>query len=303
MLSTAIRKLRKQPPVSKEEAFRNPQNPWVKAFRRMLKNRGAAIGLTVILFFVFIGVFADFIAPFDPIAPNFNALRQPPSAQHLMGTDKQGRDIMSRLIFGTRISLAVGFLSQGLTILIGTIVGALAGYYGGFLDTVLMRITDALYAFPSMLLLIIIMAAFGRGFINLLVAMSITAWVGAARLVRGQVLQLKGQEFVEAAHAMGTPGSFIILRHMLPNVLGPIMIMFSFGVPAAIMGEAGMSFLGIGLVPPTPSWGVMLNEGFAVLRSQPHVVIFPSLVIVIIMLAFMYLGDGMRDAFDPRSSS
>ncbi len=279
-----------------------PENPWVKAFRRMLKNRGAAIGLGVITFFVLVGIFADVIAPYDPLKPNFDALRQPPSIHHLLGTDTEGRDILSRLIFGTRISMSVGFLSQGLTILIGTVVGALAGYYGHWLDSILMRIVDALYAFPSMLLLIIIMVAFGRGFVNLLIAMSITAWVGAARLVRGQVLQLKDQGFIEAAHAMGTPDMYILLRHLLPNVLGQLMVMFSFGVPAAIMSEAGLSFLGIGLVPPTPSWGLMLNQGFALIRSMPHIVIAPSAVIIIVMLAFMYLGDGMRDAFDPRAS-
>ena len=281
---------------------RPPENPWRLAFRRMLKNRAAAVGFSMIVFFVLVGVFADIIAPYDPMKPDFKALRQPPSAQHIMGTDKQGRDIFSRIIHGTRISMSVGFLSQGITLLIGTVVGALAGYYGGKVDTALMRITDTLYAFPTMLLLIIIMAAFGRGFINLLLAMSITAWVGSARLVRGQVMQLKGQAFVESANAMGAPARHIILRHMLPNVIGPLMIMFSFGVPAAIMAEAGLSFLGIGLVPPTPSWGVMLNDGFPVLRALPHVVIFPSVIIIVTMLAFMYLGDGMRDAFDPRSS-
>jgi ABC-type dipeptide/oligopeptide/nickel transport system permease subunit len=302
-MGSAIQKrLQHRPSESGATLRYAPQNPWVKAFQRMLRNRAAALGLAVIGLFVVIGVLADVIAPYDPIKPDFSHLREPPSVQHVLGTDKQGRDILSRIIYGTRISMAVGFLSQGLTLIIGTVVGALAGYYGGAIDTVLMRIVDTLYAFPTMLLLIIIMAAFGRGFVNLLVAMSITAWVGSARLVRGQVLQLKGQAFVEAAHSMGCSNSYIIVRHLLPNVLGPLMVMFSFGVPAAIMAEAGLSFLGIGLVPPTPSWGVMLNEGFAVLRSLPHVVAAPSAVIIVVMLAFMYVGDGMRDAFDPRST-
>ncbi len=302
MLETLRKRVRNEQSAPDHPAMRAPENPWVKAFRRMLKNRGAALGLYVILFFALIGALADIVAPYDPIKPNFAALRQPPSAQHLFGTDKQGRDILSRIIHGARISMAVGFLSQGLTIFIGTVVGAIAGYYGGKVDTILMRITDSLYAFPTMLLLIIFMAAFGRGFINLLIAMSIAAWVGPARLVRSQVLQLKSQAFVEASHALGAPARHIILRHMLPNLIGSLMIFLSFGVPAAIMAEAGLSFLGIGLVPPTPSWGVMLNDGFAVLRALPHVVFFPSLVIIITMLAFMYLGDGLRDAFDPRSS-
>lgn len=302
MLETLRKRIRNGERPAGQPAIRAPENPWLKAFRRMLKNRGAALGLSVILFFIAIGALADVIAPYDPVKPDFRALRQPPSTEHLFGTDKQGRDILSRIIHGARISMAVGFLSQGLTITIGTVVGAIAGYYGGKVDTILMRITDSLYAFPTMLLLIIFMAAFGRGFINLLVAMSIAAWVGPARLVRGQILQLKGQAFVEASHALGAPAHHIILRHMLPNIIGSLMIFLSFGVPAAIMAEAGLSFLGIGLVPPTPSWGVMLNDGFAVLRALPHVVFFPSLVIIITMLAFMYLGDGLRDAFDPRSS-
>ena len=296
------KKAASQARAAEPAAIRPPQNPWVLAFRRMLKNRAAAFGFTVIVFFVLVGVFADVIAPYDPVKPDFKALRQPPSAQHLFGTDKQGRDIFSRIIHGTRISMAVGFLSMTLTVLIGTAVGAVAGYYGGKTDTVLMRIVDTLWAFPTLLLLIIIMAAFGRGFINLLIAMSVTAWISAARLVRGQVMQLKGQAFVEAAQAMGVPSRQIITRHMLPNVVGPLMILFSFGVPAAIMAEAGLSFLGIGLVPPTPSWGVMLNDGFSVLRALPHVVFFPSMIIIITMLAFLYLGDGLRDAFDPRST-
>jgi ABC-type dipeptide/oligopeptide/nickel transport system permease subunit len=301
MLSLRKKLTTKSPPVVLA-SNRPPENPWRLAFRRMLKNRAAAIGLAVIVFYVIVGIGADVIAPYDPLKPDFSALRQPPNAKHLMGTDKNGRDIFSRIIHGARISMAVGFLSQGLTLFVGTAVGAIAGYYGGKIDTMLMRITDTLWAFPTLLLTIILMAAFGRGFINLLIAMSITAWVGSARLVRAQVLQLKGQAFVESAIAMGAPARHIILRHLLPNVIGPLMIMFSFGVPAAIMAEAGLSFLGIGLVPPMPSWGVMLNDGNSVLRAQPYVVIFPSLVIISVMLAFMYLGDGLRDAFDPRST-
>ena len=287
--------------LSKESLSRPPDNPWVKAWHRLLHNRAATLGLGIILFFILIGIFADVITPYDPIKANFAAVRQAPSLQHLMGTDKQGRDVLSRIIYGTRISMSIGFLSQVLTILVGTILGAIAGYYGGKLDTLIMRITDVFYAFPNLLLLIILMAAFGRGFLNLLVAMTFTAWVGSARLVRGQVLQLKEFEFVESARALGASDRHIILRHMLPNVMSTIMVAFSFGVPGAILGEAGLSFLGIGLVPPTPSWGIMLNDGFAVLRALPNVVFFPALVIAIVMVAFLYLGDGLRDALDPRA--
>ena len=287
--------------ADKEALSRPPDNPWVKAIHRLLRNRAATIGLAIIVFFILIGIFADVVAPYDPIKVNFAAVRQPPSMQHLMGTDKQGRDVLSRIIYGTRISMSVGFFSQLLTILVGTVLGAVAGYYGGKVDTIIMRITDIFYAFPNLLLLIILMAAFGRGFLNLLVALAFTAWVGPARLVRGQVLQLKEFEFVESARALGASDRHIIFNHMLPNVMSSIMVAFSFGVPGAILAEAGLSFLGIGLVPPTPSWGIMLNDGFAVLRAMPHVVFFPALVIAIVMIAFLYLGDGLRDALDPRA--
>lgn len=288
--------------VSRDAAHlsRPPDNPWIKAFKRLLRNRAAAVGLVVIILFILVGIFADVIAPYDPIKVDFAAVRQPPTAQHLMGTDKQGRDIFSRIIYGTRLSMSIGFISQIMAVTVGTILGSVAGYYGGKADTIIMRITDVFYAFPSLLLLIILMAAFGRGFGNLLVALTVTAWVGAARLVRGQVLQLKELAFVESARALGASDIHIIARHMLPNVLSTLMIAISFGVPGAILAEAGLSFLGIGIVPPTPSWGIMLNDGFAVLRAVPHVVIFPALIIAIIMIAFLFLGDGLRDALDPR---
>ena len=279
---------------------RPPDNPWIKAFRRLLRNRAAAAGVIIILLFLLIGILADVISPYDPIKVDFAAVRQAPTLQHLMGTDKQGRDILSRIIYGTRLSMSIGFLSQIMAVTIGTILGSVAGYYGGKADTLIMRITDVFYAFPSLLFIIILMAAFGRGFVNLLVAITFSAWVGSARLVRGQVLQLKELPFVESARALGASDAHIILRHMLPNVLSTLMIAISFGIPGAILAESGLSFLGIGLVPPTPSWGIMLNDGFAVLRAVPHVVLFPALVIAIIMIAFLFLGDGLRDALDPR---
>ena len=286
-----------------EAISRPPDNPWIKAFRRLLRNRAAAISLVIILVFILMGIFADVISPYDPIKADFAAIRQPPSVQHLMGTDKQGRDIFSRIIHGTRISMSMGFISQAIAILVGTLVGSIAGYYGGKADSVIMRITDIFYAFPNLLFLIILMAAFGRGFLNLLVALAFTAWVGSARLVRGQILQLKELPFVESASALGASDRHIILSHMVPNVISSIMIALSFGIPGAILAESGLSFLGIGLVPPTPSWGIMLNDGFTVMRAMPYAVFFPALAIAIIMIAFLYLGDGLRDAFDPRSTS
>ncbi len=280
--------------------LRRQSSLWSDAFRRLRRNKASLVGLAIILIFVLMAIFADVIAPYDPYKTDFAAVRQPPSVQHLMGTDKQGRDILSRIIHGARVSLAIGFASQVLVATIGIFLGSLAGYYGGWVDTVIMRVTDIFYAFPTFLFLIILMAAFGRGFVNLLFALAFTAWVGLARLVRGQMLQLKQREFIESSRSLGASDARIIVRHLIPNLLGAVIVAFSFGVPGAILAETGLSFLGIGLVPPTPSWGIMLNDGFAVLRSYPHMALFPGLVLALTQLAFLFLGDGLRDALDPR---
>lgn len=278
-----------------------PRSPWMLALRRLWRNRAATLGLAIILVLCLMGIFADLLTPYPPLKADFTVVRQPPSVKHLMGTDKQGRDILSRIMYGARYSITIGFISQALVMIVGMLLGSMAGYYGGKVDTVIMRITDIFYAFPNLLLLIILMAAFGRGFINLMAALALTAWVGPARLVRGQVLQLKNQGFVESARALGATDLRIILTHLLPNMFGPMIVSFSFGVPGAILAEAGLSFLGIGLVPPAPSWGIMLNDGFGIIRALPHVALFPGLVISLTMLAFLFLGDGVRDAFDPRT--
>ncbi|MCL5994508.1 MAG: ABC transporter permease [Chloroflexi bacterium] len=282
------------------EKLRAQTSLWQDAFRRLRRNKASMLGLLIIALLIFMGVFADVLAPYDPYKADFASVRQAPSAKHLMGTDKQGRDILSRIIHGARVSLAVGFLSQLLVATVGILAGAMAGYYGGNVDSIIMRLTDVFYAFPTFLFLIILMAAFGRGFINLLVALAFTAWVGLARLVRGQMLQIKQREFIEAARSLGASDARIIGRHLIPNLLGPIIVSFSFGIPGAILAETGLSFLGIGLVPPTPSWGIMLNDGFAVLRSYPHMALFPGIVLALTQLAFLFLGDGLRDALDPR---
>ena len=288
------------PKAAPLEKLRAQTSLWQDAFRRLRRNKASMLGLLIIALLIFMGVFADVLAPYDPYKADFASVRQPPSANHLMGTDKQGRDILSRIIHGARVSLAVGFLSQLLVATVGILAGAMAGYYGGNVDSIIMRLTDVFYAFPTFLFLIILMAAFGRGFINLLVALAFTAWVGLARLVRGQMLQIKQREFIEAARSLGASDARIIGRHLIPNLLGPIIVSFSFGIPGAILAETGLSFLGIGLVPPTPSWGIMLNDGFAVLRSYPHVALFPGIVLALTQLAFLFLGDGLRDALDPR---
>ncbi len=272
---------------------------WEDAWRRMRRNTGSNIGLIVVAFLVFTSVAAPLIAPYDPYAVDFKHVREGPTWQHLMGTDMQGRDILSRMMWGGQASLAVGFFSQIIIMVLGIAIGAISGYYGGIVDTLIMRLTDIIYAFPTMLFLIILMTLLGHGFLNLILAMTVTAWVGPARLVRGEVLQLKEREFIEAARCVGALDRNIIFKHLFPNLLGPIIVSFTLGIPGAIMAEAGLSFLGMGLIPPTPSWGIMLNMGFSYFRVTPHMVIFPAVVIAITMIAFLYIGDGLRDAFDP----
>lgn len=269
---------------------------------RLRRDRAALLALAYLAALIGIALLAPILAPYDPLGTDFDHLRQPPDAQHWLGTDKQGRDILSRLMFGGRISLAAGFLSQAPILLIGTAAGCLAGYRGGRTDTLIMRVVDVFYAFPAMLFLITLMAVVGRSFGNLLLALTLTSWAGIARLVRGQVLQVKQAEFITAARCVGAADGRIILRHILPNLTGVLAVALSLGVPGAMVAEAGLSFLGLGLLPPAPSWGLMLSDGFATLRSAPHIALFPGLAIGITMLALFVLGDSVRDALDPHAA-
>ncbi len=268
---------------------------------RLRRDRAALLALAYLAALIVIALLAPVLAPYDPLHTDFDHLRQPPDAQHWLGTDKQGRDILSRLMYGGRISLAVGFLSQAPILLIGAAAGCVAGYRGGRTDALIMRVVDVFYAFPAMLLLITLMAVGGRSFGNLLLALTITSWAGIARLVRGQVLQVKQAEFITAARSVGAPDGRIMRRHILPNLAGVLAVALSLGIPGAMMAEAGLSFLGLGLLPPAPSWGLMLSDGFAALRSAPHIALFPGLAIGITMLALFVLGDSVRDALDPHA--
>jgi ABC-type dipeptide/oligopeptide/nickel transport system permease subunit len=267
-------------------------------FRR---NPAALIAVTFLVIMAIAGLLAPFLAPHDPLRVNFDHVRQPPDATHLLGTDRQGRDILSRLLYGARISLAVGFLSQAPTLLIGAVAGCAAGYRGRWLDAVIMRVADVFFAFPTALLLVALVTLFGRSFGSVLLALTITAWAPAARLVRGQVLRLRSEEFVTAARSIGASDLHIIRAHILPNVAGTLLVSASLGFPGAILAEAGLSFLGLGLLPPAPSWGVMLADGFTTLRSAPHMALYPSLTIGLTMLAFLTLSDSLRDILDPRT--
>jgi len=275
-----------------------------RRFTQRLRRDWAALGALVFLAVLLtVAVLAPLLAPYDPLDVDFEHLRAPPNAQHWLGTDKQGRDVLSRLLFGARLSLAVGFISQAPILLVGVSAGCLAGYGGGRTDALLMRLVDLFYAFPTTLLLIALMTILGRGFGSLLFALTITSWAGAARLVRGQVMRLKQTEFVAAAVSLGAADGHILWRHILPNLTGILLVMLSTGIPGAVVAEAGLSFLGIGLLPPAPSWGLMLSDGFSVVRSSPHLAWAPALAIGLTMLALYTLGDSLRDALDPSTAN
>ncbi len=272
---------------------------WIDARRRFLKNKMAIAGFLIIIFFILIAVFANFLSPFDYAEAIYLPITEP-SSEHWLGTDELGRDVLSRLIYGARISMSVGLISQLIVLVIGTTLGCLAVYYGGKTDNLIMRFTDIMFAFPTLLLALLIMTVFGRSITNLFIALGIVGWPATARLVRGQVLTMRATEFVQATYALGASSFRIIFKHLIPNLLGPLIVNITFGIPRAIMDEAFLSFIGIGAPPPTPSWGLMIAEGFRWIRVKPYLTIFPIIAISVVLLAFNFVGDGLRDALDPK---
>ena len=245
-------------------------------------------------------IFAPLITPYSFAHQDLNAILENPSSKHWLGTDGLGRDVFARLLYGARTSLAVGIFAQLIVIGIGLPIGAIAGYAGGRLDNALMRFVDVMYGFPDLLLVILLKAILGGGIYQLFLAIGLVAWVNIARLIRGQILAIKSREFISAAHAMGGMGPYITWRHLLPNSLGPIIVSITFNIPRAIFTEAALSFIGIGVRPPTPSWGTMISDGYAVIFASWYQVFFPALAIALLMIAFTFLGDGLRDALDPK---
>lgn len=268
---------------------------------RLLKNKAAVVGLLLVIALIITAVFAPLIAPYDPISDGSlqNRLKAP-SAEHLMGTDKLGRDIFSRIIYGARISIEVGVISVGLALIVGTFMGLVAGYYGGIIDSIFMRIVDIIMAFPSILLAIAITSVLGPSLNNAMIAIGIVMVPNFARVVRSTVLSLKEMEFVEAARAVGATDFTILLRHILPNSMAPLIVQGTMSIGTAILDAAGLSFLGLGAQPPTPEWGAMLVDARELLVKAPWVTIFPGLAIMLNVLGFNLLGDGLRDALDPR---
>jgi peptide/nickel transport system permease protein len=274
--------------------------PARRAWRRLVRRRGAMLGLVVVIFFVLIAVFAAFIAPYDPIATSWSAVRKAPSAAYWFGTDEIGRDVLSRVIWGARASLLAGVVSVSISMLLGVPIGLLAAYVGGWTDGVISRFTDAMLAVPFLILAIALAAFLGPSLTNAMIAIGVSATPIFIRLTRAQVLAVKVEDFVEAARAVGNPHWRIALRHILPNVLPPLIVQATLSVAAAVIAEASLSFLGLGQQPPAPSWGSMLNTAKNFVDQAPWMAIWPGLSIFLLVLSFNLLGDGLRDALDPK---
>jgi peptide/nickel transport system permease protein len=266
------------------------------------RNRLATAGMILVAVFVLFALFAPWIAPQDPAAIDLPSRLQPPSAAHWFGTDELGRDIFSRAIYGSRISMLVGSSVVAGSLLLGLIFGSIAGYYGGYADRFFnVILMNAFLSFPGILLAIAFVAFLGPGIFNLILALCIGGWVGYARLVRAQVLAVREREFVEAARALGASDWRILTRHILPNIIQPVIVQAAIGMAGAVLAEATMSFLGLGVPPPTASWGSMLNDGRSHLFDAPHLVLFPAAAVMLAVLSFNFIGDALRDYMDPRS--
>ena len=275
-------------------------SPARDTFQRLMKNKLAVFGLFVLCVLVLTAVFADQIAPYSYDEMDFLNAFQPPCKGHIFGTDEFGRDIFSRVVYGSRISLKVGFIAVSISVVAGGLLGALAGYYGGWTDNLIMRAMDVIMSIPATLLAISIAAALGAGLTNLMIATGIASIPAYARIVRASVLGIKEQEFVEAAKAVGTDGFTILCKHILPNCLAPIIVQATLGVAFAILTAAGLSFIGLGIEPPTPEWGAMLSNARTYIRDYSYMCLFPGLAIAITIFSLNVLGDGLRDALDPK---
>jgi oligopeptide transport system permease protein len=289
-------------PLQREESVRPHRTLWQDAARRFFRNRLAVLGFTIVMIFILMAIFADVIAPYRYDQTNFTKVRLFPfdDPAHILGTDELGRDLLSRLIYGARTSMIVGLTVQTIAVVIGVTLGGFAGYFGGKVDFVVSRLIDVMTAFPGLLFAILLVTIAGGGLRNIIFALSITSWLGIARLTRGQLLSLREKEYVEAARAIGVPGRQIIYNHLVPNALSPILVAVSFGVPSAIFGEAGLSFLGIGVNDPIASWGKMVGVSQAYISVYWHLGLLPTIMIALSMLGFSFMGDGLRDALDPK---
>jgi len=283
-----------------EVASRAPAGPWRRAWRRLRRRRLALFGALVVLGFIALALFAPWLAPQDPIAASWSAIRKAPSAAHWLGTDEIGRDVLSRVVWGTRASLAAGVVSVSISLLFGVPIGLAAGFLGGAVDALVSRITDAFLACPFLILAIALAAFLGPSLANAMIAIGVSATPVFVRLTRAQVLGVKVEDYIEAARAIGNPPWRIALRHILPNIVPPLIVQATLAIAAAVIAEASLSFLGLGQQPPAPSWGSMLNSAKNYVDNAPWMAVWPGMAIFALVLAFNLLGDGLRDALDPR---
>ena len=298
-----IEKEERIPEVSKDidlEGKYSRSSLYKDAWRRLKRNKLAMVGLGIVIILILVAIFSGLIAPYDPIVRVKEEALLSPSRAHLFGTDLLGRDVFSRVIYGSRISIVVGVVAVGISVIIGLFLGALAGYFGGVSDSIIMRIADIFFAFPYILGAIAIMTILGPGIVNIFIAIGILGWAYFARIFRSSILSIKNKEYIEAARALGANNYRIITRHILPNSFAPIIVYATMNIGSAIITEAALSFLGLGVQPPTPAWGKMLSESLDYIDIAPWMMLFPGLAIVITVLGFVLLGDVLRDAFDPR---
>lgn len=279
---------------------KKPSSLWRDALKRFLRNKTAVTAFCVLLVLALLAIFAPIVAPYDPYATDMLKVKAKPSAEHWLGCDENGRDILSRLIYGARISLTVGFLSVAISVTIGAFIGMVSAFYGGWVDAVLSRLMEMISAFPSVLLAIIFMSVFGRGIENAIIAVALVGIPGPARIVRSSTLSVKENDYITAARAIGCSNLTIILRHILPNIVAPIIVNATMSVSGAILSTASLGFLGLGVQPPTAEWGYMLSNGKNFVFTAPHLILFPGMAIAITVLSFNLFGDGLRDALDPR---
>ena len=272
---------------------------WQDAWKRLKKNKMAIFGSTVVIFFILIAIFADFIMPYPYQQIDLPNQYQPPSSRHIFGTDALGRDLISRIIIGSRVSLSIGFITVLVALIIGVTYGAIAGYKGGKIDEVMMRFVDVLYSLPYMFLVILLMVIFGRKIYMLFIAIGAVSWMSIARITRGQILTLKNNEYVMAARSVGVSTMRMIFRHLLPNAIGPIIVYITLTIPSIMLQEAFLSFLGLGVQAPMTSWGLLASEGKNAIVNYPWLIIFPGLVLALVLFSFNFFGEGLRDALDP----
>jgi oligopeptide transport system permease protein len=273
---------------------------WQDAWRRLCKNRAAFVGLCILVLYVLLAIFAPIVSKYSYTAMDTSAINALPSLQHWFGCDSTGRDQWVRIWMGARVSLSIGLVSATVNMCVGAVIGGLCGYYGGKLDMIVMRIVDVFYGIPSLIITILVMMVFGKGVLPLIIALCIVGWIGTCRFVRGEVYRLKEQDFVCAAKVLGVSDFTIIIRHIIPNIIGMMVTNLCMAIPGAIFQEAFLSYIGLGIAPPNCSWGILAKEGIQYLRIYPHEIMIPAFFICTTMLALNLLGDGLRDAVDPR---